>query len=175
MPQLALSQSLIGDQITASRIIPSIGFMRGPVTETVEVGTGDRLSLSTGNNFFVDFEKSSIHIDFGGGGSGGDFALNDHYAIFEDLDFGGNYEISGLTYSTTTPGLSGRNIEFGADFVRFNYGGQMIASGTYLDIYIQTSASVPEPASWVLMLAGGSIMMSVRRINKKERPHTSNS
>jgi hypothetical protein len=167
--QLAFSQSLIGDQVTASRIITSIGFLRGPITKTVQVGTGDRLSLSTGSNFFVDFEESSIHIDFGGGGSGGDFALTDHYAIFESLNFGGNYEISGLTYSTTTPGLSGQNIAFGPDFVRFNYGGQMIASGTYLDIYIQTSSPIPEPASWILALAGGSIILSARFINKKYR------
>ena len=153
---LASEATLIGDDVIISRLIDGgqigDGSCCGPFAVTVEAGSGDITSLSTGNNLFVDVEASSILIDFGPtNGSGG--GLLDHAIVIDDLDWLGDPSgiITSITFDTDLFGFNSSFITFFDHRVEVQIGSLNWKGGQYLDIGLETSHGVPEPSIiWLL-------------------------
>lgn len=158
--QIAAAQaSLIGDQIFIDRIIPAAA--GGPFSYcqdvagsgpegcavTVAEGDSDRIALTNGNNFYVNVEAFQIRFELGPE-SGGGGPFDEHFIIFDDLDFLNTSQIiSGLTFDTDLVGMDASRISFSDHRVVVNYANINYPGGAYLILTLETA---PEPAALAL-------------------------
>jgi hypothetical protein len=161
--------SLIGDDVLITRLTDGEqsgdGICCGPFWVTVEAGTGDKTSLSYGDNLFVDVEANSILIDFGpNGGSGGD---GDRVIVIDDLDWAGEPSriITGYSVDTDLSGFSGGEIAFIDHRVEIQIGSLMWSGGQFLDIGLETSI-IPIPAAIYLFGSGLLGLAGIARFKK---------
>ena len=56
----ANAATIVGDVVGVERALPSQSFSTGVITSTVVAGTSDLISVTSGNNTFVNLEASSI-------------------------------------------------------------------------------------------------------------------
>jgi hypothetical protein len=156
------SPGIVGDFVSVSRQIPSTGFILGPFEYTAQAGPADTVSLSGGNNLYLNVEDNSLQFSFGpSGGFGGPFLPLEHFILFQDLSPTAPI-ISGLTYQTDLPGFEASNISFTAHSVTVGEGGIQYSGGQYLTVNLQFEA-VPEPSSFPLVVLGTVVLMAVRR------------
>ena len=156
---------LEGDQVTVALSITGFpSFLCANCTSSFTVGAGPEGAIYN-NTQTVDFAANSFSITSSGNFS--QFGFNPAPAdrpvtlLLSSLDFG-----SPLTGVTVTSNLSGTvSTTFGADYVQFVFFDQAVSAGqTYISANFSTAA-VPEPQTYALMLAGlvGVGFMAPRR------------
>ncbi len=80
--------------------------------------------------------------------------------------------ITGVTVNPLTDmaGFSQSNIVWNADTITVNWQGLSFNPNTVFSLDVSFASSVPEPATWAMMLMGfGAIGISMRRRNEKRR------
>lgn len=154
MPSAAAT--LIGDTVTIE-----LGKNGGSFgIQNVVVGAGEE-GQYFGNQFY-DFGSNTFSIRSDGaftsysGGPGGAIIL-----ALSSLDLG--TPITGVNFTTSLTGVS---TAFTSDSVSFFFTDQALPAETYLSATFSTAA-VPEPATWALMIFGfGAIGGAMRRQRK---------
>ena len=138
---------IVGDHVSVSRQIPSIGFIFGPYTYVALAGPADTAKLSFGRNLYINVEDSSLLLTFGpNAGSGGPYDPFDHFILFEDLSPTAPV-ITGLSYDTDLDGFVASDILFTAHTVTIGEGGLDWSGGQFLNINLQFQ-QIPEPSSF---------------------------
>ncbi len=185
--------TLIGDTVNANHFYPddqSGG--THPATIVVQAGTADLIS-NLNSAYTVNIEASEILVSFQSAWPAG------FYSSFGTADFNGliisglndssGYSLSGVTINTnmtstytlisTTPRTFGyipwdsnERLEFGADYVKFNWEGLQYDRNTYFNASLEfapTINPVPEPGTIVLLGLGiaGIAVYGKRRMNKE--------
>jgi hypothetical protein len=163
---------IVGDTVSVSRQIPSIGFTFGPYTNVVLAGPADTVALSLGTNSYINVEDSSLLLTFGPhGGSGGPYGALAHFILFQDLSPTAPI-ITGLSYETDLQGFVASNILFTAHTVTIGEGGIDWSGGQFLNINLQFQ-QIPEPSSLVLFGIGVMTLTTFwrRKSNKPAAPN----
>jgi len=88
---------------------------------------------------------------------------------FSNLVFSDGSHLTGFTLDTDLAGLTASDISFTGNSIEYNAAGLNFSEAPYHVTIglITSSASVPEPASWALMLGGFSAIGSAMRSRRK--------
>jgi hypothetical protein len=152
-PMAFADPGLVGDTVSVSRQIPSMGYVFGPFMYTALAGPDDTTKLSFGRNLYINVEDSSLLLSFGpNAGSGGPYAPFDHFILFEDLSATAPV-ITGLSFDTDLDGFVASDIVFTDHTVTIAHGGIDWTGGQFLNINLQFQ-QVPESSSFVLFGIG---------------------
>jgi hypothetical protein len=156
--------------VGVNRLVPAIGYNQcqtftgvSPCTVNVAAGASDLVSLSGGDNLYVNVEANSLIVLFGP--SGGAFGPESVLIVFTDLDFGGG--ISGVTACSNLQGFNVAQISFTADSVTLAAPTNIGWTGAQTLTIGLLSADVPIPASAPLLALGLAGLRLLRRARKR--------
>jgi hypothetical protein len=160
----AQDASLLGDTVFIRREIPSLNFLTGPFPSTVVAGPSDTVSVSLGNNLYVDVESSSVIFRFGPEhGSGG--RIEDHRIVVSDIDWFGQPDmiIGSVSATSDLPAFQLGLVAFDAHSLSLWIGTLAYTGGQYVDVQL-TPTLVPEPSALGLLLIGaGAVLLLAAR------------
>lgn len=162
-----LSRTLIGDEVSVQWHYPESGTVFRE--EVVTVGSGIEIDCPRHNNrpggicsgfdnsrrisFDIQAASISIFFELNVPTQFGQTAFNGFF--FQDLDWAGPFELSGITLSTDINELDSGDLSFGADFVSIDFGinsGVTLSDGNFLTIFLDVQEiSEPDGSSFVAL------------------------
>ncbi len=153
----AAQASLIGTQATVKYMFPDLGTVYSQ--DTVTIGAGSEITCPGVFNlcgvqvtFDVDFVADSVTVRIGED----DIVTADFNGfLFDNLDFGPNTVLAGVSLDTNIVGLTDAQVAFGDDFVSINWAGLSSTGNSFFALNFTTrDVVVQTPAPGILALFG---------------------